>query len=266
MQLDVFDVLIGLPLAIVRRAADMLVLHFGKIRPHPSGEGTIGDYALHVQCAWRFDGPKAVVTGRDDLWDYAGPGVRPANWSYDDRYSLQDERFSRHFGRDEATRSWVNEGHRYVVTAAQQTFRGDIRLELTEGYAIAVFPAGSRGEAWRFFAPGSDDDHLIFPELTGDFALSRRKAVPAADWEAWLRAQGRSRARGAAHGDHEPARHPLPLRALRHRAGDRGVRGLEGLCRPLPPLRPSQRSDGVVRAGNRARKFINVSVEYQLIG
>jgi hypothetical protein len=31
-----FDVLIGLRLAIVRRAADMLVVHFGEIRPHPS--------------------------------------------------------------------------------------------------------------------------------------------------------------------------------------------------------------------------------------
>ena len=187
MQLDVFDILIGLPLAIVRRAADMLVLHFGKISPHGSGEGTVGDYALHIQCGWRFEGPKGIVTGRDDLWDYAGPGQRPANWSYDDGFSLQDERFSRHFGRDEATGSWVNESHRFVVTAAQQTFRGDIRLELTEGYAIAVFPAGSRGEAWRFFAPGSNDDHLVFPELTGDFALSRRKAVPAADWEAWMK-------------------------------------------------------------------------------
>jgi hypothetical protein len=163
MQLDVFDVLIGLPLSIVRRAADMLVLHFGKIRPHESGDGTVGDYALHVQCAWRFEGPDGVVTGREDLWEYAGPGKRPSNWSYDDGFSLQDLRWSRLFVRDQATGSWVNEGDRFVVSGAEQTDRGDIRLQLSGGYAVVVFPAGSSGESWRFFAPGSDDDHLVFP-------------------------------------------------------------------------------------------------------
>jgi hypothetical protein len=43
MQLNAFDVLIGLRLSIVRRAADMLGLHFGTIRAHPSGEGTVAD-------------------------------------------------------------------------------------------------------------------------------------------------------------------------------------------------------------------------------
>jgi hypothetical protein len=47
MQLNAFDVLIGLRLSIIRRAADMLVLHFGTIRPHLSGEGTLAEYALH---------------------------------------------------------------------------------------------------------------------------------------------------------------------------------------------------------------------------
>ncbi len=95
MQLNAFDVLVGLRLSIIRRAADMLVLHFGTIRPRPSGEGTVADYALHVQCPWRLDSPKGTVTGRDDLWEYAGPGERPPNWSYDDGLSLQDKKFVR---------------------------------------------------------------------------------------------------------------------------------------------------------------------------
>jgi hypothetical protein len=169
-----FDVLIGLRLSIVRRAADMLVAHFGAIRPHPSGEGTIGDYALHVQCPWRFDGPLGTATGRDDLWEYAGPGERPKNWSYEDGLSLQDERLSHFFTRDERTRSWVNESNRFLVISSQQTERGDVRIELADGYALVVFPAGYQGEAWRLFAPGSDADHLIFPEPT-DIAVSRRK-------------------------------------------------------------------------------------------
>jgi hypothetical protein len=84
MERNVFHVLVGLRLSIIRRAADMLGLHFGAIRIHPSGTGTVADYALHVQCPWRLDGPNGTVTGRDDLWEYAGPGQRPPNWSPDD--------------------------------------------------------------------------------------------------------------------------------------------------------------------------------------
>jgi hypothetical protein len=167
MQPNAFDVLVGLRLSIIRRAADMLVLHFGEIRAHASGEGTIGAYALHIQCPWRFDGPTGTVTGRDDLWVYADSGERPANWSYEDGLSLQDKRWGDLFIRDESTQSWVNESNRFVVTATQQTKRGDIRLELSNEHAILLFPASSQLEAWRFFAPGSDH-HLVFPTTAMD--------------------------------------------------------------------------------------------------
>ena len=168
----------------------MLVLHFGPIRPHPSGEGTVGDYALHIQCPWRIDAPHGTLTGRDDLWDYAGPGERPLNWSYDDGLSLQDRRFATVFVRDETTSSWVNESDGFGVAAAQQTKRGDVTLALVNGYAILLFPAGSSDEAWRLFAPGSDR-HVVFPNIEGDFAISRRKQpVQDDDWEAWLKVVG----------------------------------------------------------------------------
>jgi hypothetical protein len=185
MRKNAFDVLIGLRLSIVRRAADMLVLHFGDIRPHRSGQGTVGDYAFHVQCPWRFEGPAGTITGGDDLWEYAGPGERPENWSHEDGHSLQDRRFGNFFERDESTRSWVNLSDRYVVTRAEQTNLGDVRLELSGGYAIAVFPAGHRHEAWRLFAPDGGD-HLVFPREGDDFAVSRRKAVRLAAYETWL--------------------------------------------------------------------------------
>jgi hypothetical protein len=164
MQLNAFDVLIGLRLSIVRRAADMLVLHFGDIRAHQSGKGTVGAYALHIQGPWRFDGPVETITGRDDLWDYAGPGERPPNWSYEDGLSLQDQKFNSLLGPlDENTRSWVNETDRLVVTSAQQASRGDVRLELTGGHVIILFPASCKREAWRLFAPTARN-HLVFPD------------------------------------------------------------------------------------------------------
>ena len=166
MQLDAFAVLVGLRLSIVRRAADMLVLHFGDIRTHPSGAGTIGAYALHVQCPWRIDGPHGTVAGRGDLWEYAGPGNRPPNWSYEDGFSLQDKQFDDLFVRDEITRSWINESDALVVKNVSQNKYGDVRLDLTSGYTILLFPAGCESEAWRFFAPGSDH-HVVFPRERG---------------------------------------------------------------------------------------------------
>jgi len=218
---NAFIVLIGLRLSIVRRAADMLVLHFGEIRPHPSGEGTIGSHALHVQCPWRLDGPNGTVTGCDDLWDYAGPGESPPNWSYEDGLSLQDQRLRALFERDERTRSWVNVSNRFAVTAAEQSPRGDIRLELSGGYAMLIFPASCRREAWRFFAPGSDDEHLIFPDTTTDVAVTRRK-VPrlSEDWECRLRVID-----GPKTGSAMQAPPPLILTAngMRYRCGRCGV-------------------------------------------
>jgi hypothetical protein len=163
VTLQAFDVLIGLRLSIIRRAASMLVLHFGDIRPHSSGDGTVGAYALHVQGPWRLDGPAEIITGREDLWDYAGPGDPPEDWSYDDGHGLQDQKFDSLLGpREQVTLSWVNEADRLIVTAAQQTSRGDVRLDLAGGYAILLFPDGSRREAWRLFAPGASC-HLVFP-------------------------------------------------------------------------------------------------------
>ena len=163
MQPNAFKPLVGLRLSIIRRAADMLVLAFGTIRPHPSGTGTVGEYALHVQCPWRLDGPAETITGWDDLFEYGGAGERPPNWSYEDRGSLQDARLDDLFGpREPATRSWVNEDDRLVVTDAEQTGRGDVRIELTGGYAILLFPASCKLEAWRLFVPGAGA-HLVFP-------------------------------------------------------------------------------------------------------
>ncbi len=187
MDLNAFDVLIGLRLSIVRRAADMLGLHFGPIRPHPSGEGTVADYALHIQCPWRIDSPNGAFTGRDVLWEYAGPGERPSNWSYEDGFSLQDQKFDALFIREESTRSWVNDSDGFGVAAAEQTKRGDVTLALLNGYAILLFPSSSRGETWRLFASGSGR-HVVFPSVGRDFAISRRmRPIPEDEWEAWLK-------------------------------------------------------------------------------
>src|SRR5262249_29057317 len=58
-------------------------------------------------------------------------------------------------------------------------------------YAIVLFPARHRGEAWRLFAPDSGDDHLVYPPEARDYAISRRRAPRTSeDWETWMRLAG----------------------------------------------------------------------------
>lgn len=45
--------LVGLPLSVARRAADLRGFHFGEMRPTRRGNG--GAYVLHVQCPWRLE-------------------------------------------------------------------------------------------------------------------------------------------------------------------------------------------------------------------
>ncbi len=43
--------LVGLELTATARAADLRGFHFGELRPYRGR--TVGEFALHVQCAWR---------------------------------------------------------------------------------------------------------------------------------------------------------------------------------------------------------------------
>jgi hypothetical protein len=61
--------LIGLPLSIARDAADMKNFQFGAIEPHPSGTGTVGQYALQVQCPWRIVATHGIVTESMDYYE-----------------------------------------------------------------------------------------------------------------------------------------------------------------------------------------------------
>jgi hypothetical protein len=63
--------LVGLPLSIARDAAAMKNFQFGGIRPHPSGKGTVGQYALHLQCPWRIIATDGIVTGSSDYYEPA---------------------------------------------------------------------------------------------------------------------------------------------------------------------------------------------------
>jgi hypothetical protein len=162
MSSSIFDVLVSLKLSIIRRAADMLVLHFGAVRAHSSGRGTVGEYALHIQCSWRLDRPDGTITGRSDLWEYAGQGKRPDDWSYEDGLSLQDKKLSEVFGEPDERLGWVNRPDGFSVLLVEESTQGDVKISLSNAHSISIFPDSCASEAWRFFAL-SDRLHHVFP-------------------------------------------------------------------------------------------------------
>jgi hypothetical protein len=153
--------LVGLKLSIARRAASMRVFHFGAMRPHRSGKGTAGAYALHLQCPWRLVGPDGIITGSSDR------NEPPANDEEIDRNdaragSLQEVRLAALFATyDPETRSHVNATENLVVVAVTADRFGGVDILLMGDVRLQVFPDGSLGEDWRFLDASGGKPHFV---------------------------------------------------------------------------------------------------------
>ncbi|MHC4856134.1 MAG: hypothetical protein ACYS72_06990 [Planctomycetota bacterium] len=153
--------LIGLQLSYFRRAADMANFGFGQIRPVK--KGSVAEYALHVQCPWRIESPEGIVTGRHDLWEPSEfiEGENLDDWSYEKGDLLDVLMNELLAGYDSQTRSSINTTKILFVERVQANDYGELSINLTGGYHLVLFPAGSRGEDWRFFIPESKKFHLV---------------------------------------------------------------------------------------------------------
>jgi len=152
--------LVGQELSVVRRAADMLGLGFGRVTQR--GASHHGEYVLHVQCPWRLEGPQGIVTGRTDLWEPAEPGAGfdPDTWDYE-QGNLQDRRIGELFGNEVSGKgAQAKDGRRLVVENVEADDFGGVVLSLSGGYRVVIFPAGSTGEDWRLFRTASSW-HLV---------------------------------------------------------------------------------------------------------
>jgi hypothetical protein len=144
--------IIGLPLVAGRRAADMRMLQFGTMSAVDGG--SVGDFALHLQCPWRIEGPYGLVTGRLDVWE---PVERDAMrnypaWDYEKDPNLQDARFN----------DWLERfGSSLVVTHVDADDYGGASIDLGGAFVLRLFPAGTRGEDWRLLGPQMDAPHFV---------------------------------------------------------------------------------------------------------
>jgi hypothetical protein len=133
---------------------------FGAIRPHPSGKGTVGSFALHIQCPWRIVTADRIITGSADYYEPPADGT---DVNQDDHLqgNLQRVRLRELLGGyDPKTKSFVNEQNRLAVEAVHADRYGGISLILAGGFRLEVFPNGSDAEDWRFFSP-DDNNHFV---------------------------------------------------------------------------------------------------------
>ena len=140
-------VLIGLRLSLAGRAADMRVFHFGETRSIRSRltqrDGTVGEFALHVQCPWRIEGRDGIVTGRADLWEPVETDrhAHEDGWHYDTHANVQDKMIQDLFqGSDPVTGSPLNTTPSLVVENVAADSSGGVWISLSGGYRLCLFP------------------------------------------------------------------------------------------------------------------------------
>ena len=159
--------LVGLRVHSIRRAADLLMVHFGEFRQTPDKKpavGTPAEWALHVQCPWRLEGPEGVVTGRMDLWECpeVGTDYDPFSPDYLDRPNLLDKMIAALLSRtDQSIEGRLHPTTDMVVEAVQADAFGGATITLSGGFRFVLFPAGSVGEEWRIFRTGPSSSHFV---------------------------------------------------------------------------------------------------------
>jgi hypothetical protein len=151
--------LVGLPLRAAGRSG-LEWFHFGAMRTIPDHKGNsreVGEYALHVICAWRIVGPPGIIVASGDQFYPAGdnPHTDVEDFDWDQPGANRcDQRMAAFFQN--------LDGHFPVVEEVWADRVGSIRLVMSDGWALEVFPHYSLdGESWRLFRPGSEAPHFV---------------------------------------------------------------------------------------------------------
>jgi hypothetical protein len=152
------EVLVGQPLWSSGRAADLEWFHFGQRRTVKGARGNskeVGEYALHVQCAWRIRRGDQVIVGGRDLYyppeESDGP-IEDFDWDVQGA-NRRDKRIAELF---------QNETRQFLVREVEVGAAGEFTIILDGEYALDVFPDNSLSdEHWRIFKPSVEEPHFV---------------------------------------------------------------------------------------------------------
>lgn len=165
--LEALKPLVDLPLWDAGRAGDLEWFHFGPpqtIMTFDKKAGTVGKYALHIQCAWRIFRSNRILVGSQDMFYPAGDSEHvPEDFEWDRPGANRcDEKISL------LVSEWILSPA--IVTEVNAGDCGSVSISLTGGYILEVFPHDSRGgEYWRLFQPAMEGmDFVVCEENCSD--------------------------------------------------------------------------------------------------
>ena len=152
LQVEVaLNVLIGQILWDIGRAGEIEWFQFGNKQTIVTKSETIkevGEYALHLQCAWRISSPSGIFVGSQDMYYPAiETDLHRDDYDWDQPGNNRcDVRISLLLTGRETTPFKVN-------NVAADSY-GGFCLSLSDGYSLEVFPDLSLdNECWRLFQP-----------------------------------------------------------------------------------------------------------------
>jgi hypothetical protein len=157
--------LIGLRLWDAGRAADLAWFAFGERRTVRDSRGEpreVGEFALHVQCAWRLVQGDWTVVGNRDLYYPTGWGMDSPEVPADFKWDVQganrmDEKLALFF---------QNNKEGLAVVRVEARVAGALQIFLRDEAILEIFPNDSfEGEHWRLFRPYRDERHFV---VTGE--------------------------------------------------------------------------------------------------
>jgi len=158
---DALAPLIGLPLWDSGRAADLAWFALGERRTVKDFRGNpkeVGEYALHVQCAWRITQDDKVLVGRSDL--YYPAGYSPEQDEIPDDFNWDVQGANR---QDELIRDlFQGGGNQFRVLGVEVGPAASFNIALERNLSLQVFPQDSSShEYWRLFRPYRDEPHFV---------------------------------------------------------------------------------------------------------
>lgn len=162
---SVISPLVGKPLWDAGRAADLLWLAFGPRQTIKGFRGKpkeVGEYALHVQCAWRFVQGEKVLAGNRDLYYPRGYRNQRDEYPKDFNWDVQGANRCDEMLAD----LFAGGAKQFVVQRVEARQAGELALLLEGALTLQIFPNDSLdGEHWRLFRPGSDEPHTVYTGL-----------------------------------------------------------------------------------------------------
>jgi hypothetical protein len=152
-------VLVGKPLWKCTRAADLASFQFGarsKVSGSRNVTTEVGEYALHVECAWRIAREDRVIVGSRDLYypaDYSGDEEIPPGFDWDRDANLLDQQVQSLFADGTVE---------FTVLTIEAGVAGSLRIALSGDLFLDILPYDSiLHEHWRLFDQRTDNSHFV---------------------------------------------------------------------------------------------------------